>query len=158
MVLKRLDSAWAEVVLSTELGLLVCARRCSFFVGELMQDLGLIALAAARASGAHPIVITDVEPKRLDFAKDFVPSCQTYLVDQSLDASGNAAGVRKLFGVKEGNEYSAPTVVLECTGIESSVCTAAYVARRGGCVMVIGVGRSIMNNLPFMHLSLAEVS
>ena len=24
--------------------------------------------------------------------------------------------------------------------------------------MVIGVGRAIMNNLPFMHISLAEVS
>lgn len=48
-------------------------------------------------------------------------------------------------------------VVFECTGIESSVCSAAYMVRRGGVLMVVGVGRSIMNNLPFMHLSLAEV-
>jgi L-iditol 2-dehydrogenase len=118
---------------------------------------GLIALAAARASGAHPIVITDVEPKRLAFAQEFIPSCQTYLVDTSLDVSGNATAIRNLFGVSKSNEYAAPTVALECTGVESSVCTAAYVVRRGGCVMVIGVGRSIMNNLPFMELSLAEV-
>jgi threonine dehydrogenase-like Zn-dependent dehydrogenase len=31
--------------------------------------IGLIALAAARASGAHPLVITDIEPRRLAFAK-----------------------------------------------------------------------------------------
>jgi len=30
--------------------------------------------------------------------------------------------------------------------------------RRGGVVCVIGVGKSVMNNLPFMHISLAEVS
>ncbi|KAJ5923798.1 hypothetical protein N7466_007985 [Penicillium verhagenii] len=116
--------------------------------------IGLIALAAARASGAHPIVITDLEPTRLAFAKDFVPSCITYQVDRTKDAHGNAQAIRALFGT---SEYVAPETVLECTGVESSVCTAAYTARRGGTVMVIGVGKAIMNNLPFMHLSLAEI-
>lgn len=116
--------------------------------------IGLIALAAARASGAHPIVITDLEPGRLAFAREFVPSCQTYQVDRSLDAKGNASLVRNLFGK---TEYEAPVTVLECTGVESSVVTAAYAVRRGGDLMVIGVGKDIMNNLPFMHISLAEV-
>lgn len=116
--------------------------------------IGLIALAAARASGAHPIVITDIEPKRLDFAKEFVPTCITYQVDPSLDAESNAKAIRALFGP---DEYSAPERVLECTGVETSVCTAAFTARRGGTVVVIGVGKSVMNNLPFMHISLAEV-
>jgi L-iditol 2-dehydrogenase len=117
--------------------------------------IGLIALAAARASGAHPIVVTDLEPARLAFAKEFVSSCITYQVDRTKDAQGNAQAIRALFGSRE---YVAPETVLECTGVESSVCTAAYTARRGGTVMVIGVGKAIMNNLPFMHLSLAEVS
>jgi L-iditol 2-dehydrogenase len=116
--------------------------------------IGLIALAAARASGAHPLVITDLEPQRLEFAKKFVPGCVTYLVDRSLDAEGNAKAIRKLFG---DTEYSAPRTVLECTGVESSVCTATFAVRRGGKVMVIGVGKEVMNNLPFMHMSLAEV-
>ena len=119
--------------------------------------IGLIALAAARASGAHPIVIADLEPHRLDFAKKFVPTALTYQVDRALDAEGNSKQIRKLF-CEESGEYGAPETVLECTGVESSVITACYTARRGGTVMVIGVGRSIMNNLPFMHLSLAEVS
>jgi len=120
--------------------------------------IGLIALAAARASGAHPIVITDLEPKRLAFAKKFVPSALTYQVNRDLDAEGNSKEIRKLFNFEHAGEYGAPEVVLECTGVESSVVTAAYTARRGGTVMVIGVGREIMNNLPFMHLSLGEVS
>ena len=126
--------------------------------------IGMIALAAARASGAHPIVITDLEPKRLAFAKTFMPSCETYLVQKHLSARENAAGIRAIYGAAESNETGltinerlAPATVLECTGVESSVITAAYACRRGGTVMVIGVGKSIMNNLPFMHLSLAEV-
>lgn len=119
--------------------------------------IGLIALAAARASGAHPLVITDLEPQRLDFAKEFVPAAMTYQVDLDLSAKGNAKMIRELFDFENVGEYGAPETVLECTGVESSVITAAYTVRRGGTVMVIGVGREIMNNLPFMHLSLAEV-
>lgn len=119
--------------------------------------IGLLALAAARASGAHPLVITDLEPKRLEFAKKFVPSVQMYLVDRDLDAEANAKKIRALFDFANVGESGAPETVLECTGVESSVVTACYTARRGGTVMVIGVGREIMNNLPFMHLSLAEV-
>ena len=116
--------------------------------------IGLIALAAARASGAHPIVVTDLDANRLAFAKEFAPTCIPYQMDPKLDAEGNAAAIRALFGKEE---YSAPETVLECTGVEPSICTAAYTARRGGNMVVIGVGKSIMNNLPFMHLSLAEV-
>lgn len=127
--------------------------------------IGLVAVAAARASGAHPIVVTDVNEKRLEFAKKFVPSCQTYLIQKDLDAEANASGIRQLFSAgPKGNdgvwekEYNAPDTVLECTGVESSIITAAYTCRRGGTVMVIGVGRPVVNNLPFMHISLAEVS
>lgn len=124
--------------------------------------IGLTGLLAARASGAHPLVVTDIEPKRLAFAKELVPSCLTYQIDPSLDARGNARGIRKLFGARgsegeEGDEYFAPPCVIECTGVESSVVTAAFTVRRGGRVVVVGVGKNIMNNLPFMHLSLAEV-
>lgn len=124
--------------------------------------IGLTALLAARASGAHPLVVTDIEPKRLEFARQLVPSCLTYRIDPSLDARGNARGIRRLFGARggegeEGDEYFAPPCVIECTGVESSVCTAAFAVRRGGRVVVVGVGKSTMNNLPFMHLSLSEV-
>ncbi|KAK8080995.1 hypothetical protein PG997_008813 [Apiospora hydei] len=111
--------------------------------------IGLLALAAARASGAHPIVITDLEPKRLAFARDYVPSCITYQVNRDLSSEANAAAVRRLIG---DDEYSAPPTVLECTGVESSVVLATFAVRRGRCL-----GKSVMNNLPFMHISLAEI-
>lgn len=120
--------------------------------------VGLISLAAVCASGAHPLVITDIEPRHLALAKEFVPSCVIYQVNTQLDAEENGRAIQNLFGF---DEYFAPDTVLECTGVETSVCTAAYAVRRGvrrGVrVMVIDVGRAIMNNLPFMHISLAEV-
>lgn len=80
--------------------------------------IGLTALAAARASDAHPLVITDLEPRRLAFAKKFVPTCLTYQVDPSLGAEENAKAIRKLFG---SDDYVAPQTILECTGVESSI-------------------------------------
>jgi L-iditol 2-dehydrogenase len=135
----------------------ISRTRLSLGCGVLICGAGpiaLIALAAARASGAHPIVFTDLEPRRLKFAKDYVPYCQIYQVDRTMDEKSNAAAIRVLFG---STEYDAPPTVLECTGVESSIVTAADAVRRGGDLVVIGVGKDIMNNLPFMHISLAEV-
>ncbi|KAK5121458.1 hypothetical protein LTR85_005291 [Meristemomyces frigidus] len=128
--------------------------------------IGLCALAAAKSSGAWPIVITDVDQSKLDFAQAFAPGVKAYKVEVAKMPLHAAEEIRSLFGcqarnVEKGipspNEYLAPSTVLECTGIESSVVTAAYSCRRNGLVMVVGVGRSIMNNIPFMHLSLAEI-
>jgi L-iditol 2-dehydrogenase len=127
--------------------------------------IGLLALKAARASGAWPLVVTDLVEGRLAFAERYVPGVRTYWVDREKDARANAEGVRRLFlegreaeGLnEEEREYLAPDTVLECTGVESSICAAVFAARRGGTVCVIGVGKDVMNNLPFMHMSLAEV-
>lgn len=117
--------------------------------------IGLIALLCSRASGAHPLVITDLEPQRLAFAKKLVPECEAYQVQRDQSPEDNAKAIRKLFGE---SEYGCPETVLECTGVESSIVTAAFAVRRGGTVMVIGVGRPVVNNIPFMHMSLGEVS
>ncbi|TKA21799.1 hypothetical protein B0A50_08626 [Salinomyces thailandicus] len=128
--------------------------------------IGLCALAAVKASGAFPIVITDVDEAKLDFARKFVPGIKTYHVQMQDTAIETSENIRKVFGVRSRDvermipspdEYRAPSTVIECTGIEISVNTACYTCRRDGVVMIIGVGRSIMNNLPFMHLSLSQI-
>jgi L-iditol 2-dehydrogenase len=75
-------------------------------------------------------------------------------VNTALDGESNATAIRALFGP---TEYEAPATILECIRVESSVVTAAHVVRTGGDLMVIGVGKDIMNNLPFMKISLSEV-
>ncbi|KAI2631144.1 sorbitol dehydrogenase [Xylaria nigripes] len=116
--------------------------------------IGLVTLAAARASGAHPLVITDIDERRLQFAKELVPQCHTYKVNPQLSAEETAKEIRKLYG---DDEYSQPASVIECTGVESSICTACYAVRIGGTIMVIGVGKPLMNNIPFSRLSVAEI-
>ena len=118
--------------------------------------IGLIALAAAKASGAYPLIITDIDEARLSFAKTFLPECETFLVPMKGLAEDHAAKIVDM--VVKGLGSEQPSVVYECTGVQSSVHTAAYACRRGGEVMVVGVGKAIMDGLPFMHLSLAEVS
>ncbi|KAH7112022.1 chaperonin 10-like protein [Dactylonectria macrodidyma] len=126
--------------------------------------IGLLTMAAARASGAHPIVITDIDEGRLSFAKTFGPNCLTYKVDPTATPELSANHIRDLLereGRKVGSsrtEYDMPQLVLECTGFESSIATAAYTVRRGGCINVVGVSsKPLVNNIPFMHLSLAEI-
>lgn len=122
--------------------------------------IGLLTMAIARASGAHPIVITDVDAGRLQFAKAFEPRCLTHRVDVSKTTKQSADAVRKLFtdGSLAKQEHRMPELVLECTGVESSIVTASYTVRRGGRINFVGVSsRPSVNNLPFMHLSLAEI-
>ncbi|GAB7346027.1 hypothetical protein MBLNU457_4796t1 [Dothideomycetes sp. NU457] len=116
--------------------------------------IGLIALAAARASGAFPIVITDVDAARLRFAKAFVKGCTTVLVPVDKSAEEVAGLIQKAF---EDMASPPPRVSYECTGVASSVHTVLYATQRGGEIMVIGVGRKIMDGVPFMHASMAEI-
>jgi L-iditol 2-dehydrogenase len=117
--------------------------------------IGLISLAVAKAAGACPLVITDLDRGRLDFAEKFVPGAAGVQVDLTKSPQEMAMAIREIVREKGGD---VPRVVFECTGVQSSVITASFVPRPAGEVIVIGVGKTIMNELPFMHLSMAEVS
>ncbi|KAI9737072.1 MAG: hypothetical protein M1834_000662 [Cirrosporium novae-zelandiae] len=116
--------------------------------------IGLIALAVAKSSGAFPIIITDLDTGRLEFAKKFVPGCITFKISPKDIPESTGTKIQEVF-MKMG--AAPPAVVYECTGVESSIVTAAFSTRRGGEVMVIGVGRPVVNNIPFMHISMAEI-
>lgn len=116
--------------------------------------IGLIALAAARASGAFPIVITDVDAARLRFAKAFVKECTTVQVPMGKSPEEVAGLIQNAFADVAS---PPPRVSYECTGVASSVHTVLHATQRGGEIMVIGVGRKIMDGVPFMHASMAEV-
>jgi L-iditol 2-dehydrogenase len=123
--------------------------------GVVFGAIGLISLAVAKAAGACPLVITDLDRGRLDFAEKFVPGAVGVQVDLTKSPEEMAMVVRRAVKEQGGD---VPRSVFECTGVQSSVVTASYVPRPAGEVIVIGVGKAIMNELPFMHLSMAEVS
>jgi L-iditol 2-dehydrogenase len=128
--------------------------------------IGLATLLCARAAGAYPIVITDLDAGRLAFAESLVSSSSS-----SSSSSGGPARVRTLLvAPKETKEALAarivdamggygrtePDVALECTGAETSIGAAIEAVRFGGTVFVVGVGKSEIA-FPFMRMSTREV-
>ncbi|PLN83269.1 putative xylitol dehydrogenase XdhB [Aspergillus taichungensis] len=120
--------------------------------------IGLITLLSARAAGATPLVITDIDEGRLAFAKSLVPEVRPYKVQPKLSAEENATGIIAAFndGQTTGPDILRPRLALECTGVESSVASAIWSVKFGGKVFVIGVGKNEMT-IPFMRLSTQEI-
>ncbi|BGP57390.1 hypothetical protein JCM8202_005032 [Rhodotorula sphaerocarpa] len=113
--------------------------------------IGLVSLLAARAAGATPIVMTDIDAGRLAFARKLVPQVKTVLVERGVEAKDVAKQIKEAAGLPGGIQLA-----LECTGVESSVQTAVYSCKFGGQVFIVGVGRDFIN-LPFMHMSVNEI-
>ncbi len=112
--------------------------------------IGLITLLCCAAAGAEPIVITDIDEGRLNFAKELCSRARLYKVERGVSPEQAAADIVRIGGDKQ------PTVALECTGVESSVASAIWAVKFGGKVFVIGVGKPEMQ-IPFMRLSTQEV-
>ncbi|KAF4207877.1 hypothetical protein CNMCM8980_004099 [Aspergillus fumigatiaffinis] len=120
--------------------------------------IGLITLLSAKAAGATPLVITDIDEGRLEFAKSLVPEVRTYKVQFGLSAEEQANAIVNVFNDGQGSGPDAlrPRLALECTGVESSVASAIWSVKFGGKVFVIGVGKNEMT-IPFMRLSTQEI-
>lgn len=120
--------------------------------------IGLITLLSAKAAGATPLVITDIDEGRLQFAKSLVPEVRTYKVQFGLSAEEQANAIINVFNDGQGSGPDAlrPRLALECTGVEISVASAIWSVKFGGKVFVIGVGKNEMT-IPFMRLSTQEI-
>lgn len=112
--------------------------------------IGLMVLMCCAAAGATPIIITDIDEKRLAFAQSLVPSAKTHLVTRESTPESFAASILAL------SEGEQPSVAIECTGVASSISSAIWSVKFGGRVFVIGVGRDVID-IPFMRLSTQEV-
>ncbi|GLA13375.1 hypothetical protein AnigIFM62618_010364 [Aspergillus niger] len=94
--------------------------------------IGLVVLQCCRAAGAYPIVISDVNPARLQFARQFVPAARTLQVRPEETDKEFAARVLQLMGGED--------------------CEPVF----GGKVFVVGVGKDKLQ-FPFMRLSEREI-
>ena len=112
--------------------------------------IGLVTLLCAQAAGAAPLVITDIDAGRLDFARKLVPRALTHKVEFSHSVTDFQSAILALTNGVE------PSHALECTGVESSIAGAIQTVKFGGKVFVIGVGKNEIK-IPFMRLSTREV-
>lgn len=85
--------------------------------------IGLVSLLAAHAAGAAPIVITDLDASRLEMAKRLVPRVRTVQVERGVEPEVLAEEIKRALGREAG-------LVLECTGVESSIHSAIYVSSK----------------------------
>lgn len=112
--------------------------------------IGLVTLLCARAAGAEPVVVTDIDEGRIAFAKSLAPGVRGHKVQIGRSPQDEAKAIIEAL---DGNE---PAVTMECTGVESSIAAAIEATKFGGKVFVIGVGKSEMK-IPFMRLSTREI-
>ena len=84
--------------------------------------IGIVTLLAANAAGAALIAITDLDENRLKMAKTFVPRVRTVQVQKDQDAHAIADSIKQALGQEA-------KLVLECTGVESSIHAGIYVSR-----------------------------
>lgn len=111
--------------------------------------IGLLAAATARAFGAKEIFLSDINQTKLDFAREFV-GCKTFIPDLNSTPPEEASRMKEELGLEEGAD-----VVLECTGVESSVQTGIYASGPGGVVVQIGLGKPDLT-LPVLNMSEKE--
>lgn len=113
--------------------------------------IGLVTLAAARALGIGPVLIYDIDDKRLNLAKEIYSDVIPYRISTSKTPQETAEEILSCLG-----EDSGPPVTLECTGMESSITTCVYITRRGGEIMVLGMGKNLQT-LPIMDMSMKQI-
>ncbi|KAM5354312.1 hypothetical protein ACJ41O_000962 [Fusarium nematophilum] len=99
--------------------------------------IGLLTAAVAKAYGARDVLITDINPDKLRFAKEYL-GCRAFLPDLKSTPEDNATKFGQEMGVDGGVE-----VVLECTGVESSAQTGIFALASGGMFVQIGLGKPV---------------
>ncbi|WP_229874563.1 NAD(P)-dependent alcohol dehydrogenase [Amycolatopsis deserti] len=101
--------------------------------------IGLVATQTARAFGASEVVVTDVNPRRLEVAEELGA---TGTIDVSRENLADAG--------------FTPDVLLECSGVPAAAGQAIRTVARAGRVVLIGMGGDEIP-LPLAHVQNFEL-
>ena len=101
--------------------------------------IGLVATQAARAFGATEVVVTDVNQRRLDVAKELGATATVDVSKQNLADAG-----------------FEPDVLLECSGVPAAAGEAMRKVARAGRVVLVGMGGDEIP-LPLAHVQNFEI-
>ncbi|XP_076465597.1 sorbitol dehydrogenase-like [Babylonia areolata] len=109
--------------------------------------IGIVNLLVAKARGASKVVITDLDEKRLEFARQM--GADHVIPVKSKDPKVTVTQVEEVLG--EGAD-----ITIECSGAPPSIRTAIYATKSGGCVVLVGLGPDLIE-LPVVNASVREV-
>lgn len=127
-------------------------RRAAVYLGQPVVvagagPIGLAAALSARAAGASPLLITDLDENKLVQAAQF--GFATLQVGDE-GRTETAARIREALGC-------APQLVLECTGSAASINAACYALEEGGTLLQVGCGKPDVA-LPLMSMGFREIN
>lgn len=101
--------------------------------------IGLVATQTARAFGAQEVVVTDLQPNRLELAAELGATNTINVSETELAASG-----------------FEPEVLLECSGVPGAAGAAIRTVGRAGRVVLVGMGATELP-LPLGHVQTREI-
>lgn len=104
--------------------------------------IGLLTMLVAKASGAREVTISDIDTDRLQVAKE-MGADKVILAHSAGDPKITAQGVDA-------------DISFDCTGIESAVKTCVFATKRGGVVVLVGMGKPEMA-IPILEASVREL-
>lgn len=113
--------------------------------------IGLLSAAVASAFGATEICLVDIDDRKLEFARGFI-ECRTFKPNLEATAMENSLALKESLADGQGIN-----VVLECTGVESSVQTGVYALESGGVFVQVGMGK-LVQAFPLMAVGEKELS
>ncbi|MEN2974564.1 MAG: NAD(P)-dependent alcohol dehydrogenase [Candidatus Caldarchaeales archaeon] len=108
--------------------------------------IGLMTLLAARESGASDIFITDVIDRKLKLAKDF-----------GATATINVRSEDPLKTINYLTDGRGPDIVFDAVGIEETFNLALKSVRKGGKIVVIGLGFEELTKAQIINIPTKEI-
>lgn len=113
--------------------------------------VGLLIAAVAKAHGAVKVIMVDIVPSRLEFAKKYTAT-GTFNATHSRDARVNAAEIIKQFDLGPGAD-----VAIDASGAAPSINTAIHAIRPGGTYVQAGMGADEIQ-FPIMAMCCKEIT
>ncbi|WP_226008151.1 NAD(P)-dependent alcohol dehydrogenase [Natrinema salinisoli] len=105
--------------------------------------IGLMVAEAARAAGATDVIITDVVPEKIEFARE-----------RGIDFAVNVMETDLETAVDEYTDGVGADVVVEASGAKPSIESTLDGVRRGGTIVLVGLADEA--NVPFDFLEVID--
>ncbi|XP_066271368.1 sorbitol dehydrogenase-like [Branchiostoma lanceolatum] len=109
--------------------------------------IGLVCLLVAKAMGAAQVIIADVNPKRLEIAKQMRADVTVHVTSRDSQEVAD-----QVIGALGDNS----DVTMECSGAQAGVQTGIYATKSGGVMVQVGLGADMVT-IPLVNAALREI-